>query len=56
MTTNDITVSAGAAPAIRPRRSWIRPAVTELPKLTDLTLASPIGGGGGIGGGGSTVF
>lgn len=40
------------------RRPWVAPAVTELPKLTDLTLASgdPIGGGGGTGGGGSTVF
>lgn len=40
------------------RRPWVPPAVTELPKLTDLTLASddPIGGGGGTGGGGSTVF
>lgn len=40
------------------RRPWVPPAVTELPKLTDLTLQSddPIGGGGGTGGGGSTVF
>jgi len=38
------------------RRPWVAPAVTELPKLTDLTLDSgdPIGGGGGTGG--STVF
>jgi len=40
------------------RKPWVAPAVTELPKLTDLTLDSgdPIGGGGGTGGGGSTVF
>lgn len=36
------------------RQPWIPPAVAELPKLTELTLISPIGGGGGIGG--STVF
>jgi hypothetical protein len=41
-----------AAPS--PRRVWVRPEVTTLPRLTDLTLASPIGGGGGTGG--STVF
>jgi hypothetical protein len=40
------------------RRPWVSPAVTELPKLTELTLQSgdPIGGGGDTGGGGSTVF
>ena len=34
------------------------PELTELPRLTDLTLqtGSPIVGGGGTGGGGSTVF
>ena len=37
-----------------PRRPWLAPSIETLPKLTDLTLASPIGGGGGIGG--STVF
>lgn len=41
-----------SAPA--PRRSWSAPLVSQLPKLTDLTLFTPIGGGGGIGG--STVF
>src|SRR6478609_839966 len=38
------------------RRSWSLPILRELPKLTDLTLASAIGGGGGTGGGGSTVL
>ncbi|MGB7212970.1 MAG: hypothetical protein WBC97_10125 [Gemmatimonadales bacterium] len=46
-TPQDQSVSA-------PRRPWLTPRVSELPKLTDLTLLSPIGGGGGIGG--STVF
>ncbi|MBW8772347.1 MAG: hypothetical protein JF590_03505 [Gemmatimonadetes bacterium] len=32
------------------------PTLRELPKLTQLTLTSAIGGGGGTGGGGSTVF
>ncbi|MDH3291294.1 MAG: hypothetical protein OEO20_10515 [Gemmatimonadota bacterium] len=37
------------------RRPWATPQLTELPRLTDLTLqtGSPIGGGGA---GGSTVF
>jgi hypothetical protein len=40
------------------RRPWVTPQLTELPRLTDLTLQTgfPIGGGGGTGGGGSTVF
>lgn len=43
---------------VPPRRPWVTPAVTELPRLTDLTLqtGSPIGGTGDTGGGGSTVF
>lgn len=36
------------------RRPWQAPELTELPKLTDLTLISGIIGGGGSGG--STVF
>lgn len=36
------------------KRPWQAPELTELPKLTDLTLISGIPGGGGIGG--STVF
>jgi hypothetical protein len=47
------TTTLAVAP---PRRPWIAPLLRELPKLTDLTLASAIGGGGGTGGGGSTVF
>ncbi|MGH7735572.1 MAG: hypothetical protein ACREOE_18235, partial [Gemmatimonadales bacterium] len=46
-----------AGPTPRPperRQPWNPPAVIGLPKLTELTLLSPIGGGGGIGG--STVF
>jgi hypothetical protein len=38
------------------RRVWTSPILKTLPKLTDLTLASAIGGGGGTGGSGSTVF
>jgi hypothetical protein len=40
------------------RQPWIAPSVTELPKLSELTLQSgaPIDGGGGTGGGGTTVF
>ena len=54
MTTNGATMNSSTAPSPSARREWVRPTVAELPKLTDLTLASPIGGGGGIGG--STVF
>ncbi len=40
------------------RKVWSPPEVSDLPRLTDLTLltGSPIPGGGGTGGGGSTVF
>jgi len=40
----------------RPRKTWVRPEVRDLPKLTDLTLltGSPIPGTGGSGG--SSVF
>jgi hypothetical protein len=38
-----------------PRRSWVSPSVTDLPRLTQLTLATTNGpaipGGGGSGGG-----
>ncbi|MFI5235978.1 MAG: hypothetical protein ACHQXA_09725 [Gemmatimonadales bacterium] len=37
-----------------PRSPWIPPVIEVLPRLTELTLLSPIGGGGGTGG--STVF
>ena len=44
-----------APPDSKSKRKWVSPEVTELPRLTDLTLqtGAPIGGGGG---GGSTVF
>jgi len=44
-----------APPDSKSKRKWVTPEVTELPRLTDLTLVTgaPIGGGGG---GGSTVF
>ena len=40
------------------KRPWVSPTVSELPRLTDLTLqtGSPITGEGNTGGGGSTVF
>jgi hypothetical protein len=40
------------------RAPWNSPSVTELPRLTELTLQTGGGipGGGGTGGGGSTVF
>jgi hypothetical protein len=40
------------------RHAWTRPEVTDLPRLTELTLqtGSGIPGGGGTGGGGSTVI
>ncbi|HSU14182.1 hypothetical protein [Longimicrobium sp.] len=43
--------------AARGRRPWESPRVTDLPRLTELTLATgpAIPGGGGPGGGGSTV-
>ena len=43
--------------AARPRRRWVSPVVTDLPRLTDLTLStgSPIPGSGDTGGSGSTV-
>ena len=46
-----------AAPSAR-RRPWAPPSVTDLPRLTELTLTSGPGipGGGGTGGGGSTVI
>ncbi|MDH3369679.1 MAG: hypothetical protein OEO17_17720 [Gemmatimonadota bacterium] len=38
------------------KKRWTKPQITDLPRLTDLTLqtGSPIGGGGDTGG--STVF
>ena len=55
-----------AAPALDPtrqaprpaRRRWEAPSVTDLPRLSELTLSTGPGipGGGGTGGGGSTVI
>jgi hypothetical protein len=46
---------AGSEAAKRP---WTAPTVSDLPRLTELTLQTGGGipGGGGTGGGGSTVF
>jgi hypothetical protein len=46
-----------ARPDSKPKRPWVRPELTELPRLTDLTLqtGSPIPGFGDPGSG-STVF
>jgi hypothetical protein len=49
-------VPTSPTPVLRTPRPWSAPRLSELPKLTRLTLASLIGGGGGTGGGGSTVF
>ncbi|HEU0052154.1 MAG TPA: hypothetical protein VFQ39_03210 [Longimicrobium sp.] len=40
------------------KRAWTAPALTPLPRLTELTLQTGGGipGGGGTGGGGSTVI
>ena len=46
-------------PSSKKKRPWVKPELTELPRLTDLTLqtGSPIPGIGDPGiGGGSTVF
>ena len=49
--TSDITSETAGG-----KRPWVSPKVSELPRLTDLTLqtGSPIDGGGNTGGGGST--
>lgn len=46
-----------APPDSHTKKAWVAPEVTELPRLTDLTLqtGSPIGGIGDPGSG-STVF
>jgi len=47
----------GIEPTPTGKAPWISPTVTELPRLTDLTLQTGgIRGGGDTGGGGSTVF
>jgi hypothetical protein len=54
----ELSPAEGTDPTPKGKAPWTPPAVTELPRLTDLTLVTgpPIGGGGGTGGGGSTVF
>jgi hypothetical protein len=49
---------AGTPASPETRQAWVRPALVELPPLTDLTLQTGPGipGGGGTGGGGSTVI
>jgi len=44
-----------APPDSKRKQKWVSPALTELPRLTDLTLQTAIGGGGDPGSG-STVF
>lgn len=47
------SLPADAAPQ---KQNWKTPRVTDLPRLTEITLQSGgIPGGGGTGGGGSTV-
>ena len=53
--TKNIAANSPQIPA-KNRTPWVAPTVEELPRLTDLTLATgdPIPGGGNTGGG--TVF
>jgi len=43
---------------VKARMPWQRPTITDMPRLTELTLTTgpTIPGGGGPGGGGSTVI
>jgi hypothetical protein len=54
----ELSPADGTEPAPKGKAPWTPPAVTELPRLTDLTLVTggSIHGSGGTGGGGSTVF
>jgi hypothetical protein len=54
--TNTSPSRSQAAPTVR--LPWETPSVSQLPRLTELTLATGGGipGGGGTGGGGSTVI
>jgi hypothetical protein len=56
MATRSTSAASAGPPAAR--RPWVAPAVADLPRLTELTLATgpAIPGGGGPGGGGSTVI
>lgn len=53
--SNASTPRSSSAPT---RQPWESPRVSDLPRLTELTLATGPGipGGGGPGGGGSTVI
>lgn len=53
-----ISESSGSRPAPGgdARRPWEPPTLTELPRLTDLTLQSGIEGSGSTSSGGSGVF
>jgi hypothetical protein len=53
-----MTQSNALTPPAAARRAWVSPRVSDLPRLTELTLQTGpfIPGGGGTGGGGSTVF
>lgn len=53
-----LSPSAQLEQAAEAKKPWVSPGVTELPRLSELTLQSPgpIPGGGGTGGGGSTVI
>jgi len=51
--------TTGADAVATAKRPWTAPEVSDLPRLTELTLQTfggGIDGGGGTGGGGSTVF
>jgi hypothetical protein len=50
--------NSAETPVAVARDAWQAPAITRLPRLTELTLATGGGipGGGGTGGGGSTVI
>lgn len=56
---NQMADEAGGTPEKPLKKApWVEPTVTDLPRLTDLTLVTGDGipGGGGTGGGGSTVI
>jgi hypothetical protein len=48
------TVQSNRPKLARGRRPWVTPVVVDLPRLTDLTLSTPIPGSGNTGTG-STV-
>ena len=58
MTGTDATSNHAREANDARKRAWISPSISQLPRLTDLTLQSPmpVEGGGGTEGGGSTVI